>query len=335
MQPATHKKIVFGALGCGGLLAVFTVVSFLSVRKWGFETPQSQLPVAPLQAAAALDSLSEYDLAALTAPLVTDSLLPAAPPVAAMVARWNREGHVILSFGDTFPPDSWQGRLWRTAGAAVVIESLPAGAGAPPADSQPVGHALLAAVRSALDVDDWDAARQTATLAIRRARELQGRPDLLAVIAGIRLERDAALMISGDSLLAGSEAFRVRAAATLVTLDRRLHALRRVRALIGAAGASPRGVPTLAEWARDASLPLATRDEMIRAIGFGWMLDPPEMSFGLDTARVATLQGLATGDLPPELRQTVKAVTLGRPGVAQRFNLSISYRTKRLESLDL
>jgi hypothetical protein len=307
----------------------------LSVRKWGFEAPSSQLPVAPLQAAAALDSLSAYDLTALTAPLVADSLMTVAPPVADMVARWSGEGHVILSFGDTFPSDSWQRRIWHTAGAAVVIESLPAGASTPPADSQPVGHAILAAVRSALDDDDWDTARHAAALAIRRARELQSRPDLLAVIAGIRLERDAALMISGDSLLAGSEAFRVRAAATLVALDRRLHALRRVRALIGAAGAAPRGVSTLAEWARDSALPLAVRDEMIRAIGFGWLLDPPEMSFGLDSTRVTALQGLAGADLPPELRQTVKAVSLGSPGVAQRFNLSISYRTKRLESLDL
>ncbi len=140
MQPATHKKIVFGALGCGGLLAVFTVVSFLSVRKWGFETPQSQLPVAPLQAAAALDSLSEYDLAALTAPLVTDSLLPAAPPVAAMVARWNREGHVILSFGDTFPPDSWQGRLWRTARGFATRRPRPPGGGSVRAGRRRLGR---------------------------------------------------------------------------------------------------------------------------------------------------------------------------------------------------
>ena len=35
------------------------------------------------------------------------------------------------------------------------------------------------------------------------------------------------------------------------------------------------------------------------------------------------------------MRRTVQAVTFGRPGMARRFDLAISYRTKRMESLDL
>jgi hypothetical protein len=107
-----------------------------------------------------------------------------------------------------------------------------------------------------------------------------------------------------------------------------------VRALIAAAGASPAEMPALAEWVRDSTRPLAVRDEFIHAIAYGWLLDPPEMTFGLDAARVAAMQRLAEADLPAGLRQTVRALTLGRPGMVQRFNLSLSYRTRRVESLD-
>ncbi len=334
MQPATHKKIVFAALGCGGLLVVLIVVSFLFVGKAGFDAPETQMPVAPLQAAVALDSLSDYDLAALLAPRGPDNLLPAASSVAAPVARWSGERHVILAFGDTFPPDSWQGESWRDDGSAVVIDSLRAGGTRPPADSQPTGHALLAAARVALDSADLVRAREEVGLAIRRARELQGRSDLLAVIAGLRLERDAARMIGADSLLAGTAGARGRAEATVVALDRRLRELRQVRALIAAAGASPAAIPALAELVRDSTQPLAARDEIVHSIAYGWLLDPPEMSFGLDSARIAAMQRLAEADLPPELQRTVRALTLGRPGMVRRFNLSLSYRTRRIESLD-
>lgn len=330
MQAGTHKKIVYGAFGCGGLLVVMVVASWLIVGTSGIETGQSQLPVAPLGASAALDSLSTYDLAALIpGPAPADSPAVAAPAT----ARWRAARRVVAVFGDTFPPDSWQAPAWRGVGRDVVIDS--ASGAPPPEDSQPSGHAILAAARSARESGDPERARAAVRLALRRARDLQARSDLLRVIAGIRLEHDAYLMIDRDPLLAERDSARRLARATLVALDHRLDEVRAVRALIGAAGATPVGAAALTEWALDTSVPVAVRDEVIRSIGFGWVLDPPEMSFGLDSVRVAAVRRLAIAELPPDLRGTLQAVTLGSPGMTRRFELAISYRTKRMESLDL
>lgn len=329
MQAATHKRIVFGAIGCSGLLALFLGASVLMLRHSGVAPPPSELPLARITAVAALDSLPAYDLRALFAP-------PDAPfalePSARVIARW-RPGRprTVVQFLDTAPPHSWQARSWRDVGAAVVIESLPAGTPLP--DSEPIGRAILAAARVLLESDRPALAREGVALAVRHARVFERRPDVLMVVAGLRLERDALEMLARDSSLAGGVAARDRAEASLVAMDRRLSEVRSVRTLIVAAGTSPAAVPTLAAWARDSTLPPAVRDEMIRAVGFGWVLDPREVAYGLDTIRAASLRDLAAAVWPPELAQTLKEATLGSPNMMARFSLSISYRTKRM--LDL
>lgn len=326
MSPDAHKKIVYGAFGCGGLLLVLGVASWLIVAKSGFESPPSQPPVTPAQASAALDSLSTYDLAAL---------IPVPAPVNTRTyARWRTTSRPVMVFGDTFPPDSWQATTWHATGRAVVVESLQ-GRPPPPAESQPPGHAMLAAARQALASGEPERARAAVQLAIQCAHDLQARSDLLLVILGIRQERDAYQMIDRDSQLAESDSARRLAPAMLAVLDRRLGEVRHVRALIATSGATPAGASALAEWALDSGVPLPVRDEIIRSIGYGWVLDPPETTFGLDSVRVAAVQRLAAAELPPDLRRTVQAVTFGRPGMARRFDLAISYRTKRMESLDL
>ena len=330
MQPATHKRIVFGAIGCSGLLAVLIVGSVLMVKHTGVAPPPSELPLAPVTAAAALDSLSTYDLQALFAPPQAPSAL--APSTARMIARWRPDGpRVAVQFLDTAPADSWQGGRWRDAGAAVVIESLPAGAPLP--DSQPVGRAILAAARVRRDSGDAARARVAVAIAVQRAREFEARPDVLMLVAGLRLERDALQMLAGDSVLAGGASARAFAETSLVAMDRRLREVRSVRTLIAAAGASAASVPTLAAWARDSTLPLAIRDELIRAVGFGWVLDPREVTYGLDTVRTATIRRFAAVAWPRALAQTLQEATLGRPNMMERLRLSISYRTKRM--LDL
>lgn len=326
MSPDAHKKIVYGAFGCSGVLVVLGVASWIVVGKSGIETPPSQPPVTPAQASAALDSLSTYDLAALfpvPVPLTTRTF-----------ARWRTTSRPVLVFGDTFPRSSWQSTTWRAAGRAVVVESLP-DRSPPPAESQPPGHAILAAARSALESGEPVRARAAVRLALQCAHDLQTRSDLLLVILGIRVERDAYLMIDRDGRLVESDSVRRLAPAMLAALDRRLGEVRQVRALIATSGATPAGAVALAAWALDSGVPLVARDEIIRAIGYGWVLDPREVSLGLDSARVAAMQRLAGGTLPPDLRRTLQAVTFGRPNLAQRFDLAISYRTKRMESLDL
>jgi hypothetical protein len=326
VNPDTHKKLIYGAFGCGGLLAVLIVASWLFVAKSGFETPPSQPPVTPAQASAALDSLSTYDLAAL---------IPVPPPLDARTfARWRTTSRPVMVFGDTFPPDSWQSTTWHSAGRGVVIESLP-GRPPAPAESQPPGHAILAAARTALESGDAGRSRAAIRLAIQSARDLQARSDLLLVILGIRLERDAYDMIRRDAQLAESDSVRLLAPSMLAALDRRLGEVRQVRALIATSGATPAGASALTEWVLDSGVPLAVRDEIIRAIGFGWVLDPQEVSLGLDSERVAAVQRLAGVALPQDLQRTLRSATLGRPGITQRFDLAISYRTKRMESLDL
>lgn len=329
MQPATHKRIVFGAIGCSGLLVLLIVASVLMVRHSGVAPPPSELPRAPVTATAALDSLSAYDLQALFTPPDAPFLLA---PSARMIARWRPDGRrIAVQFLDTAPRDSWQGRSWREAGAAVAIEPLPDSEALP--DSQPIGRAILAAARVRLESGDPARARDAVALAVQRAREFERRPDVLMVVAGLHLERDALDMLARDSLLAGGASERAWAEASLVAMDRRLREVRSVRTLIAAAGASAAAVPTLATWARDSTLPLAIRDELIRAVGFGWVLDPPEVTFGLDTARARSIRNLAAVEWPPSLAQTLKEATLGTPNMAQRLRLSISYRTKRM--LDL
>jgi hypothetical protein len=330
MQPATHKKIVFGAIGCSGALGVLMVASMLMVRHTGVAPPPAELPLSPVTAAAALDSLSTYDLPGLFAP--PDAPFVLVPSSDRMIARWRSENRrFAIQFLDTAPPDSWQARSWREAGAAVIIESLPAGAPFP--DSEPIGRAILAAARVQLESGDPARARDAVALALQRARHFEGRPDVLMVVAGLHLERDALEMLARDSLLAGDATARALAKASLMAMDRRLGEVRSVRALIAAAGVSAAAVPTLAAWARDSSMPLAIRDEMIRAIGFGWVLDPPEVTYGLDTARVASIRSLAAVGWPPALAQTLREATLGRPNMVSRLRISISYRTKRM--LDL
>lgn len=329
MQPATHKRIVFGAIGCSGLLALLMVASVLMVKHSGVAPPPSELPRAPVTGAAALDSLSDYDLQALFAPPDAPFMLV---PSTRTIARWHPGSpRTAVQFLDTAPPDSWQGRTWREVGAAVVVESLPAGV--PQPDSQPLGRAVLAAARVRLDSGDPARARDAVALAVRHAREFERRPDVLMVVAGLHLERDALEMLARDSLLAGGASARALAQASLVAMDRRLREVRSVRTLIAAAGASAAAVPTLATWARDSTLPLAIRDEMIRAVGFGWVLDPPEVTFGLDTVRAKSIRSLAAVPWPPALAQTLKEATLGSPNMAERLRLSISYRSKRM--LDL
>jgi hypothetical protein len=328
VQPSTHKRIIFGALGCGGLLVVLMVGSTLLVNRSGLVPPPSELAVIPVTPAAALDSLSAYDLPSLLALPEPLNLVPEA--AAHRVARWRGDRRAAVTFLDTFPAGSWQAHFWRASGGDVVIESLPPGAALPLPDSQPFGHVTLAAARVLLESGDLKGARVAVALALRRASEYERRSDLIAVITGLRLERDALQMLARDSTLSGSAAVRARAGASLVAMDRRLAAVRSVRTLIAAAGASAAGVPALATWARDSTLPLAIRDEMIRGIGFGWVLDPPEVSYGLDTIRPATMRGLAAVAWPRPLVPTVQEATLGSPNMVQRITLSISYRTKRM-----
>lgn len=329
MQPATHKRIIFGAIGCSGMLVVLMVASVLSLKRSGVAPPPSELPIAPVTASAALDSLSAYDFHALFAP-------PDAPfmllPADRVIARWRPDRpRTVVQFLDTAPPDSRQGRTWRAVGASVVVESLPAGTPLP--DSQPFGRAILAAARVRLESGDPAHARDAVALAIRHAREFERRSDVLMVVAGLHLERDALEMLARDSLLAGGEAAQALARASLVAMDRRLREVRSVRTLIAAAGASAAGVPTLATWAQDSTLPLAIRDELIRAVGFGWALDPPEVTYGLDTVRAASIKRLAAIAWPPALARTLREATLGTPNMMERLRLSISYRTKRMVDL--
>jgi hypothetical protein len=329
MQPATHKRIIYGAIGCSGVLVLLMVASVLWVQHSGVEPPPSELTRAPVTGAAALDSLSAYDLQALFAPPDAPFMLV---PSARMIARWRPDRpRTVVQFLDTAPPQSWQGRTWREVGAAVVIESLPAGVPVP--DSQPIGRAILAAARVRLDSGDPVRARDAVAMAVRHAREFERRSDVLMVVVGLHLERDALEMLAHDSLLAGGAAAQAMAMASLVAMDRRLREVRSVRTLIATAGASAAAVPTLATWARDSTLPLSIRDEMIRAVGFGWVLDPPEVTYGLDTVRAASIRKLAAIEWPPALAQTLKEATLGSPNMMDRMRLSISYRTKRM--LDL
>lgn len=114
----------------------------------------------------------------------------------------------------------------------------------------------------------------------------------------------------------------------LGVLDVRKRRLQGLRETIDAAGTSPMSADSLEAWAEDARLPLQVRDAYVRAVGYGWVLDPPEATFGVSPARRAALDKLLRSAVPEELRQTARAAReVMQRNLAQRFQFAVNYRT--------
>lgn len=79
------------------------------------------------------------------------------------------------------------------------------------------------------------------------------------------------------------------------------------------------------------ALPLPVREAFVRAIGYGWIDDPREMSFGVDRARRNAIDRLLHEDVPETLRRTAQAANeIMQASLVQRFQFAVAYRTQRL-----
>jgi hypothetical protein len=146
--------------------------------------------------------------------------------------------------------------------------------------------------------------------------------DLRDVVAGWRLERDAASMLAGDTVFGESGGRRAAAVRWVAWADSVLPQLRDLNRLIETAAAGPASLGQLAELAADGRLPLATRRNIVRAIEWGWADNPMEKAYGISDQRDSALRRLSREVLPPRLAADVAgALTRGRPAYMSRVLL--------------
>ncbi len=332
-----HKKLIFVSAGCAGLLVVVLVIAMLSMNRLGLESPRPEPYVFPAQSAAAIDSLSQLDfLNWVGVPLSLEDLRCRDTEATWLVAPRAPADTLgaPVGFGDSFPPGSPARKRWEHLGAAVTLRRSRGPGDRTHVDSLPWGRALLAGVRVRLSRGDRRGACVVLAALLAKAGALQSRPELQPLTAGAGLARDAADMISRDSALQALTGLPpARAAERLATLDARARALRQLERWIDMAGAAPASVVALARWAGDPAQPLPVRDACVRAIGYGWIFDPQEMSFGVDGARRGAIDRLAGGGPPESLRATARTARgIMQGNLAQRFRFAVVYRMQRMVS---
>lgn len=331
-----HKKLIFVSAGCAGLLVVVVVIAMLSMNRLGLETPRPEPYVFPAQSAAAIDSLSRLDFATwVGVPFSledlrcrdTESTWLVAPRAPADTFG------APVGFGDSFPPGSPARKRWERLGAAVTLRRSRESGDRTDVDSLPWGRALLAGVRVRLSRGDRRGACVVLAALLAKAGALHARPELQPLTAGAGLARDAADMISRDSALQALTGLPpARAAERLATLDAQARALRQIERWIDMAGAAPASVVDLARWAGNPAQPLPVRDACVRAIGYGWIFDQQEMTFGIDGARRGAIDRLA-GSGPESLRATARTARgIMQGNLAQRFRFAVVYRMQRMVS---
>lgn len=327
-----HKKLIFVSAGCAvALLAVF-IIGLVSMRQLGFEPPARPRSATPQQSSAAVDSLSRIDFTDWLGPGQAERTLRCAATDPSRRVQPVPPGDSLaqpFGFGDTFPPGSTRRGVWEQFGARVDL--IPADGAVTPAESLPPGLELLAAVRVRVQHRDRVAACLLLTALVQKLDALESAPHLDLIITGVGTARDAVDMVTRDSVL--QELTRLtpgRAAGLLRTLDDQHRRLRDLRATIDAAGTSPASTDSLARWAVDPELPLPVRDAFIQAIGYGWVLDPPEMTFSVNAVRQAAIDRLIQAGLPEPLERTAREARRVMQGnLAQRFQFAVLYRSLR------
>lgn len=322
----THRRIVFGAMGCAAVLVALGVAAWIGMRRLGFRTPPGERIFTPRTAAAALDSLARLDLSAPLAPgrgAAIDCADSGDARRVAPLAPGQRD--VPVAFGDTFDSASLQYQFWEKLGAAVRL----AGPAAHDTGVMPSGGTMLAAIRWRLDRDDPSGACIVLATLLERTRALQAGRELRALAAGAQLERDAMSMVARHPALGGSDTLRARAGNRVRSLDRLVPTWRSLQQLIDAAGTSPAAADRLAAWALDPSLALPVRDALVRAVGYGWVYDPQEGGVLVQASRRDAIARLAR-QLPEPLRATAdSARSILAADLPARFRFAVAYRLRR------
>jgi hypothetical protein len=344
VQSSTHKKIVYGALGCAGLVVVLGVVGLLVSHGLGLPSDMVRPEIfTPQQAAAALDSLSHADIPALLRRPPGGAWRMVAP-VDTRIVFYIDSGSLdgALFFGDTFPTGSFQRTAWLESAGSVHVRKATTPAPAAEGNSHSDGRSSLMTARALFATAsklsgrysiDVAVARNAIDSAVEIGRTLEGSTDLWALRAGIRIERDALDVLARDSLLAGGRAGSKRATAPIGTLTDYAATLRTLDRWIAAAGASAASVDTLASWAANDSIPLVARAEFIRAIGLGWALSQLEPSFGIAPHRAEVLDRLRKLALPAPLVAVIDQMPPGSIGMMERLTRANAYRVARMSRI--
>jgi len=333
-----HKKLVFGALGCGGLLVVLGGIGLLVERAGLAPRDASQQMITPNESAEAWDSLTAAvpGLTRVEPPVPTRSGAPAPSGFAVIVL--SKSGEWLPPLGDTFPQGSTERKAWGRAALQVAVRQTvlrPVAARVPS-----IGIALFSSFVSSrvllAAADDWSRHGDLpeailcfdSALALGRAYATS--TDLERAMTGARIERDAADLLSRDSLLAGGPAAADRARLAVASLDRFASRLRAIDGWILTAGATPTYTDSLAGWVADSTLPLTLRTAAVQAISMGWVFNPLEPGAGIAPARAEALRRLRESNLPDVVTAALDRFALSDVGLMTRFRIAASFRAERL-----
>ena len=336
MASDIHKKLIVGALGCGGLL----IVGFAALLYFGWQGALNdggeQQIASPGESQEAWDSLAGLSPAALFDVPSLPTLHFPTRAAGWLFIRPPLNGDNLPVFGDTFPVGSKeQKKVVFTAQRVEVMDDhsrVPRPAGALPIAATALFRAriLLAAA------DDWsrhgDVGEAVVALdsALTLGRGAMRSGDLERVMVGARVERDALDLLSRDTSLAGGATNAAIAAAAVEPLGRMARRLQQVDHWMMAAGASARYVDSLAGWAADSSLPMPWRTASVAAIAMGWVFNTIEPATGLLPSRAAALRRLRTNAIDSLDAELDRVASVSTEHFADRMRAAGALRGQRL-----
>lgn len=340
MASDIHKKLVFAALGCGGLLVVVFGIGLLLSKDQIFKGGTGQQTYSTDDGIAAWDTLSDFALAdSLAAPPLPPWSAPAGAGSGILVLGPSRSGDNLPAFGDTFPAGSRERKEWEESGGTVTVHR--------PTDRSPLtrvralvapsagfrlfqARALFAAAKTWSHDQDLPDAWLAMDSALSLAVNLQHSGALERQLVGARIEHDAMELLSRDTVLAGGAAAAAKAFQRVAPLDRYVTRLRRVDRLLVIAGSESANARDLSEWVADTSLPLGFRTAAVRAIGLGWVFSETEPGLGIDTARTAVLQELHQASNSDSITVAIDRVLHEGDTFTSRIRVSTAYRAERM-----
>ena len=340
MASDIHKKLVFGALGCGGLLVVFGGIGLLLTKDQLFKGSEAQQTYTSDDGVAAWDTLSGFVVAdSLVPPSLPPWSLSGAASPGTLVLGASRSGNNLPAFGDTFPAGSKERTGWEESGASVTVSR--------PTDKNPISRSmvlvapaagfrlfqarvLFAAAETWSRDGDLPDARMAMDSALNLARGMQQSGALERLLVGARIERDAMDVLSRDTTLAGGKRAAAKAGERVAPLDRFVARLRRVDRLLTIAGSQSANARSLGDWVADTALPLALRTAAVRAIGLGWVFSATEPGLGIDSARIGTLQQLRKASTSDSITVAIDHVIHQGETFTSRIRVSTAYRAERM-----
>jgi hypothetical protein len=333
-----HKKLVFGALGCGGLLVVVGGIGLLLTKDQIFKGSEAQQTYTGDAGVAAWDTLSGWAIAdSLAPPSLPPWSLTGAAASGTLVLSASRSGNNLPAFGDTFPTGSKERTGWEESGASVTVSrpddhiSRSMVVVAPAAGFRLFqARELFAAAERWSRDGDLPGARMAMDSALNLARGMQHSGALERLLVGTRIERDAMDVLSRDTTLAGGKGTAAEAGERIAPLDRFVARLRRVDRLLTVAGSNPAKAGDLGTWVGDTALPLALRTAAVRAIGLGWVFSATEPGLGIDTARTATLRQLRKASTSDSVTVAIDHVIHQGDTFTSRIRVATAYRAERM-----